>query len=241
MLTHPTPAVIAISLAAFVLTGCSKPTQTAPTVEVQATPEPTPAIAATATPAPQKPASVPTATPAPATPEPNYFAPEGVYFLTSTASVETPDGIVGLRPGTRAVLQPDGRYLANGQLFELRADQLTNDLRVARQVAAADQTAQAAIRQYLQVAPASTAPPPPTTPQPVQRRVAMSPSNTPAFVSGTSRQSTGVQSSSALGSGHTLASEGHQWQKSPDGQWWIPIKRLDGKTMYPPPPRKRVQ
>lgn len=126
--------------------GCNKP---ADRPISQAAPEPIPA----SEPAPAvltsqpSPPLVPSATPPPATPEPNYLAPDGVFFVTAATSVMTDDGITGLRPGTRAIKQPDGRYLAEGHLIELRPDQITNDLRVAARVTGVDQSVQAKIKQ----------------------------------------------------------------------------------------------
>ena len=73
---------------------------------------------AIATPAP----ATPSATPPPvavATLEPNYFAPPGVYFLIAAASIETADGIVGLKPGTRLQKTGPGKYAGNGHQLEL--------------------------------------------------------------------------------------------------------------------------
>jgi hypothetical protein len=52
------------------------------------------------------------------------------------------------------VKQPDGHFLANGHQLTLRPDQITNDLRVAAQVASSDRAAQAAIRQTFAPPPA---------------------------------------------------------------------------------------
>ncbi|MDB6155364.1 MAG: hypothetical protein JWL90_3817 [Chthoniobacteraceae bacterium] len=81
-----------------------------------------------------------------ATPAPNYFAPEGVYFLLAATSVETEDGIVGFKPGSEALKQANGKYRVGEHEIELRPDQLTNDLRIAGSLASADAAAQAAIR-----------------------------------------------------------------------------------------------
>ena len=121
-------------------TSCNKPSSQ-PIAETTPVPLPPPPVSA------PPPLAVSSATPPPATPQPNYLAPDGVFFLIVATSVETKDGIAGLPPGTRAVKQPDGRYLAGGHLVELRPDQVTNDLRIASRIAGADQAAQAQIRQ----------------------------------------------------------------------------------------------
>ncbi len=121
------------------LTGCQKNT------DQNAAPEATPPPAPEATPAPV------VATPKPvavATPAPNYFAPEGVFYLTAKVSLETSDGITGYPPGTMVTKAADGRYkLADGQFAALEANQITNDLRIARQLMGADRAAQAALSQ----------------------------------------------------------------------------------------------
>ena len=84
------------------------------------------------------------------TPDPvqNWMAPEGTFFVSRQTSIETPEGLVGLRPGTKVQKQPDGRFLTDDQrIVTLQPDSVTNDLRVAQRVAAQDQQAQAAIRQ----------------------------------------------------------------------------------------------
>ena len=134
---------IAATFLSISLVGCNKSTPDQPITKTeQPSVPPPPAIA---TPAPL--VVAPKATPPPATPEPNYLAPEGVFYLTAANSVETSDGVTGLPPGTRAVKQADGRYLANGHIIELRPDQVTNDLRVANHVAGRDQATQAHMRQ----------------------------------------------------------------------------------------------
>ena len=171
--------------------------------------------------------------PNPATPEPNNFTPDGIYFLTTRISVPSDDGVVGLRPGTRVVRQPDSRYLADGHILDIPAAQLTNDLRVAARIAGADQTAQTVIRQALQ----QKASPQTTPEQPgkannqrpaAQYRPPTAP--TPKYVPGVNTQNN-LQTSTALGATHTRTDDGILWQRSPDGAWWVPVKRLDGKLM----------
>ena len=134
-------AFIASIVVAVSFAGCNKPSDQPIT---ETTPEPRPPPALVGTPAPRL--IAPVETPPSATPQPNYLAPEGVFFVIVATSIETKDGIAGFRPGTRAIKQPDGRYLADGHLVELRADQVTNDLRLASRIAGADQAAQAQIR-----------------------------------------------------------------------------------------------
>ena len=103
------------------------------------------------------PPTTPVEPPPVATPEPNYFAPPGIYFLIASAAVETPDGIVGLKPGTRVQKVEPGKYTADGHQLALRDSQVTNDMRIAQRVAGADQAAQAALRQSMQAAAAQAA------------------------------------------------------------------------------------
>lgn len=99
-------------------------------------PEP---VVAIATPAP-----IP-ATPAPA-PTPNYFAPAGTFFLIGGASVETPDGIVGIHSGSVLTQSAPGEYTtAAGQKLSLPRDRVTNDLRVAGQLVHNDAAGQQAL------------------------------------------------------------------------------------------------
>jgi hypothetical protein len=169
--------------------------------------------------------------------EPRRLAPDGEYYLTTSVSISTDDGIFALRPGTKALKQPDGKFLSDGHTVELRPDQITNDLRVAAQAMGADRAAQAGIQRSLQARAAaeravqqrSTATPKPAA---VQSTAA-----TPYYRPGVTTGSSALQSSTALGAGHTRTGEGHLWQKSADGKEWVPIKRLDGKPMGYPTPR----
>src|SRR4030095_12378341 len=138
---HPILVVIALG-------ACQKAPNDQAVVDEQMEARATPAPLAKLITPPPKPVATKEA-PAEATPAPNFVAPAGVYFLTTPVAVATADGITGLRPGTRAVKQADGRYLADGHLVELRAEQLTNDTRFAARAAHADQTAQAAIHRRL--------------------------------------------------------------------------------------------
>ena len=178
--------------------------------------------------------------PAEATPAPNFIAAAGVYFLTTAVSVETADGITGLRPGTRAIKQADGRYLADGHLVELRAEQLTNDTRFAARAVQADQTAQAAIQRRLEApTPALEA-----KKSSIKRSTLLDRNAEPEIqasetgqkhVPGVVTQPSGLQTSTALGAGHTRTANGCLWQKTPDGKFWTAVKRLDGKPLGLPP------
>ena len=103
-----------------------------------ATPPPAPAIAAT-------------------TPVPDPLAPPGVFYLLQKTSITTEDGIVGLKPGQLLRQVSPGAYEVNGHTIELPDHQVTNNLRIARQFAAAAVAPQAALRPPL---------PPKTTPAP---------------------------------------------------------------------------
>lgn len=147
MTTNLLLSAVALGIIA-VIGGCSKPA--VPPI-AQATPEPTPEptptpkpIAVVATPAPATPE------PVPATPVPNYFAPEGVYFLMVKKSITTDDGITGVRPGTRLQKQADGSFTTDaGQTLQAAAHEVTNDLRVAQHIVGADAAASAALRQQM--------------------------------------------------------------------------------------------
>ena len=153
-----------VPVAAITLTtGCKEPVEesveTPPPVVVET---PVPATPAPATPAP--------ATPPPpisevATPPPNYFAPEGVFYLVRAVSVESDSGLVGLKPGTKVVRQPDGSFRTDEHTLKLAPDQITNDLRVLQQVSGADAAAQAALRRQ---ATSSAPAPKTTTPKPTK-------------------------------------------------------------------------
>jgi len=128
---------VAVSLLAFA--ACHKPAEQTTTESQPAPVESTPAPVQ-ATPKPV----VVVATPPPV----NYFAPEGTYYLVAKASLETNDGIVGYPPGTKVMRADDGRFQApDGQFLTLQPNQMTNDLRIARQVAGADAANQMAIAQ----------------------------------------------------------------------------------------------
>jgi predicted aspartyl protease len=76
---------------------------------------------------------------------PPELAPPGVFYLLTTAHVETKDGITGLPPGTRVTLVQRGIYLTPAGKLHLDETQLTNDLAKARNALAYDHNAQAAL------------------------------------------------------------------------------------------------
>ena len=135
------PATLAPLLLTVILAACSKK----PSVErVEDAPEPV--KVAESTPAPATPA----ATPAVAEVPPDPLAPEGVFFLLAKASVMTDDGIVGLPPGTKVTKVEAGSYKDDqGRTLSLKDEQVTNNLRLAKEAAGADGRAQAALRQAI--------------------------------------------------------------------------------------------
>ena len=161
-------ALLALVASIGSLASCKKPdAETAAEPEPQALPAAPPAP--TATPAPATPIAV-------ATPLPDPLAPPGIFFLLQKASITTDDGIVGLKPGQGLRQVGPGTYEVNGQTVQLRNDQVTNNLRIARQYAAADAATQAALRQAMQ-------PPPPRAPAPSTTTVSISATPTPRPIS----------------------------------------------------------
>jgi hypothetical protein len=161
--------------------------------------------------------------------------------------VETDAGIVGLNPGTQAVKQPDGRYLADGHIVQLEASQITNNLALAQQAISADHSAQQRIRQVMATRAAATpvpAEPEPEVPKVTASRQPASPARqesgayTREYVDPTASGGGGLQSSSNLNAKHTRTGEGFLWQKSPDGKWWVAVKRLNGRDNGVVPPNK---
>ncbi len=132
-----------LATSAATLTSCRKPA-----AEVAAEPEPLPVPSPVPTAAPVR--STPIAV---ATPAPDPVAPPGIFFLLQNVSITTDDGIIGLKPGQGLRQVSPGSYEVNGQTVQLRDNQVTNNLRIARQYAAADAAAQAALRQARQPAP----------------------------------------------------------------------------------------
>jgi hypothetical protein len=130
-------AVIALAFAS-----CTK--ETVVQNEAAATPVPATPTPALATPTPE--VAVATATPPPATPAPQ-LAPEGIFYLIAAASIETSDGVRGLPAGTGVKLVRPGVYLTPYGETALPAEQLTNDLSVARSARDAAVAAQTAAAQ----------------------------------------------------------------------------------------------
>lgn len=139
------------------------------------------------------PAPSPVATPPPApplaatTPVPDPLAPPGVFYLLQKASITTDDGIVGLKPGQILRQVSPGAYEVNGHTIELSEHQVTNNLRIARQFAAAAVATQAALRPPL---------PPKTTPAPVAATPSAAAATRPTAAQGNS-----LSSGSRLGAG----------------------------------------
>ena len=194
---HPRILIVATGL---LIAGCSKHETTSTDESGSATPPPA------ATPAPVK------AEVAVATPPPKRLAPEGMFFLLAKKSVETPDGIIGLKPGTQVLQQPDGKFMADGHPIEVLPTEITNDLDIAGRVVGADARAQAMIRQTLQARPASSAPKAPGS------SAAAATSNPPPSPAAP-RSNTAMQSTSSLGAAHTRVKDGWLWQQNTDGAW----------------------
>lgn len=128
-------------LVAAAFAGCSKED----TAQVPAEPTPPPAPLAVATPEPEPPPTA-AAAPAPAaTPAPE-LAPEGVFYLITAARIETSSGVHGLPPGTGVKRVREGIYLTPAGELPLAAEQLTNDLAVARSARNAALANQAALQ-----------------------------------------------------------------------------------------------
>ncbi len=195
-------------LACLLLAACKKPIAEAPPPEIL--PE-SPA----ATPAPATPSPAPVVQPprtVGATPAPNYLAPSGVFFLLAQVSIETPSGITGLRPGTQLQQTSPGEFTApDGHKLTLRPDQVTNDLRIAQQIAGADAAAQNALRRMSAPRPVPAAPAPTASAQPAP--------STPANVSRPAAPTSNLGGGGGLGSTHTRVKDGSVWQKDREGNW----------------------
>lgn len=170
----------------------------------------------------------PTATPAPvraevaiATPPPRRLAPDGMFFLLTKKSVETPDGIVGLKPGTQVLRQPDGKFLADGHTLDLLPTEMTNDLDLAGRIVGADARAQAAIRQTLQAQPAPVigGNSPTRNAAPNSAGTTAAPSANPTSPATQRSGGTALESSSVLGAAHTRVQGGWVWEKDAQGNW----------------------
>lgn len=199
-LTHPLTWIAAIAAAALAF-GCTKTDITADEEEETIVPEAAPA-----------PAEEPEEKIAEATPPPRRFAPDGIFHLIAAKSIATDSGIVGLRPGTQVVRQPDGKYVADGHVIELQPAEMTNDLDLAAHYAGSDARAQAAIRERLAMRP------PPPAPSASQKSGSDSGSRRPPARRAT--QSSGARSASALGSSHTMTKNGWLYQKDKEGNWY---------------------
>lgn len=150
------------------LLSCGKKAES-PAETATSSSESTPAMAA-ATPV------VVQSTPAPA-PRPRRLAPDGTFFMTEYVSIQTSDGVDGVKPGSRVTLVKDlGRTLkvTDGRLtFEVQRRQLTNDLDLAAQLTSSDiksqQAAQGVSRGDVVMTP------------PVQKRVDVRPTPNPVI------------------------------------------------------------
>ncbi len=178
-------------------------------------PEPETSDVVASTPAPETPPP-PRATPTPppiveaATPPPNYFAPPGVYFLVTKASIITENGITGLRPGTRLQQTSPTEYTdAAGHKLVLAANQVTNDLRIAQQVFGADVAAQNSLRQMQNARPAPALQSG-TNPAPTETRPASSAAKKPT---------TALGETSSLGPAQTRIQGGYHWERDASGNW----------------------
>lgn len=145
------------------------------------------------------------------------LAPEGVFFLLTKKSVETDAGIIGLRPGTQVVRQPDGKFLVEGHTLDLAPGEITNDLDIAVRVAGADTRSQAVIRQTLAARPAASV----HRPEPVtESRSSNSASESGASPSTPAQRSeSSLGGSNSLGAAHTRTQDGWLYQKNSDGEW----------------------
>lgn len=195
-------------LAVLLIAACKKPVIEAPPPE--AIPESPAAPPTPATPSPS-PATPPPRT-VEATPAPNYLAPAGVFFLLTQVSVETPSGITGLRPGTQLQQTGPGEFTAqDGHKLILRPDQVTNDLRIAQQIAGADAAAQNALRRMSAPRPAPAAPAPaiatPLAPAP------------PANASRPAAPAPRLGGAIGLGAAHSRVKDGYVWEKDRQGVW----------------------
>lgn len=96
------------------------------------------------------PTTPPPAAPAVVAPTPEVPPPIAVaFYLASAVSVETPDGLTGLPPGTEIKPVRAGVYSAAGHELTLRPDQVTSDPTLAQRMRAAEARSQAAISRSL--------------------------------------------------------------------------------------------
>lgn len=80
------------------------------------------------------------------------------YFLRAATSVQTAKGLVSFQPGTRLRQVGPGTYTAQGQTLTLRDDQVTDDLKLARQPTVTNQSVQTGLGRERQVPPSDLAP-----------------------------------------------------------------------------------
>lgn len=169
----------------------------------------------------------PAATPAPVPPVTKRLAPEGTFFLLVKKSAETPDGIFGFKPGTLVKQEADGSFTAEGHKLDVQPNEITNDLDIASHYAGADAQRQTALRQAAAIAAATTPPPSTQASGSTNRSSSVPPrssssssSSSGGTVSATRRTAGGLESSSALGAGHTKTQDGWLWQKDTAGNWY---------------------
>lgn len=200
----PTRTVLVIVCA--LVAACWKPGTKQERTETPEEPAATPAPVSTPLPATPAPAPVVQA----ATPEPNHFAPPGVFFVVRQASIETQSGIIGLRPGTRLQQTGPGEYTdREGHKLTLPANQVTNDLRIANQVVGADAAAQDAIRQMYGPRRSTSQGPTLSTPSP-------RPIDGGAAVK---KPTTLLGETSTLGPAQTRVQGGYYWERDANGNW----------------------
>ena len=206
---------LALLILALAFAACEKPSATSESAPEPESRPPPPTVAANP-PAAAPAVAAPAATPAPAPPAPE-LAPPGVVFLIAPASLETSEGILGLKPGQQLKLVRPGTYSADGHELALREDQVTNDLAFARAVAAEDARTQAAIRSRL-AGPATKAgtaasvaqnqPPPAPAPPDVPPAPARAPMG-----------HTALDSKGGVGNTHDKVIDHKRWHRTITGGW----------------------
>ena len=207
---------LALLIFAFAFAACEKPSATTESAPEPESRPPPPAVAANPPAAVQPPVAAPAATPAPAPPAPE-LAPPGVFFLIAPASLETSEGILGLKPGQQLKLVRPGAYSADGHELALREDQVTNDLAFARAVAAEDARSQAAIRSRLAgsaakagAAASAAQNQPPSAPVPTDAPPA--PTRAPMG-------RTALDSNGGVGNTHDKVIDHKRWHRTITGGW----------------------
>jgi uncharacterized membrane protein len=116
------------------------------------------------------------------------------------------------------VKQSDGSFIGNGQKLQLNPAQVTNDLRIVRQVVAADENVQNLLRQRQQQAAAAAA-------AAAAQRATPKPAATPV---GKARPAVSAQTprpplGSSLGAAHTMTKDGYVWTRDEKGGW-VPLR-----------------